>query len=996
MNEFPISLGAQSLGSSLESNFFQKRFSKAHQPNFLKGIRFSQPGSALALALFSLLFGTGLKAQTTEGKKVAVKKETPKRPTSEVQTPGSKKDTVVILGNNSNLDGKKTPQTELIYTQVAPHLTATSTDVIYSKDILKSPLTSVKNALTGRMAGLYSIQGSGQPGSDGASLSLHGVDPLVMIDGVVANLSIFNLEDIESVTLQKDALSTAMMGVRGSNGVLLITTKKGKAERQSISFTAQTSLQSSMGVPKVLNAFNYASLYNEASINDGLAPKYTQADLDAYKNGTDPFGHPDVNWRDQVIKSSSRFDRYSLNATGGNKFARYYVSLEHVNQTGFLLTSPANSYNTNNDFKTYVIRSNVDVSINKNLTGGIYLLGRILSGSEPGSTASSIIGALVNTPNNAYPVYNADGSYGGTSQFTNNIMAQTVSSGYRLNYKRDMLANFYLKQKLDGITPGLWAQVKTAINATLSEDNNRSKSFAVYQMIAGSSPTAYNKYGVDGTQANGNGIAYQGRSNYLEFSMGYDQKFKQSHGISALLLANRDNYVTNSELPYIISGISGRVAYDYKSKYVVEAAFGYNGSNRYPPNGDFKRGFFPAIGLAWNVEKENFMKGQNWLSRMKLFGSIGRNGNDDAGYFSYIQRFFDASSIYLGTSAATQTAITEQPLANSNVQIEKSNKINLGVDAAFLDNRFNVVVEYFNNKYFDLLQIRGLSTSIIGNDYPRENIGQNRYSGLDLRFGWQEKTKKGFQYYATGNISVLNTKVLFADEVYRPYDWMRRTGQRIGQSFGYQAEGLFQTQAEANASATTVGYTPQPGDIKYKDLNGDGIIDQLDIKPIGRVGKPLIFFGLSLGAEYKGFDLSALIQGVVNRDVYVGGSSIWAFQNGGFGQAYENNLNRWTPATAASATYPRLNIGSNANNQAQSSYWMRNGDYLRFKQLELGYTIPQQVLNHIKLQSVRVFARAYNLFTVQSKELDDRDPEITSGFSYPMQRLVNFGINIKL
>lgn len=997
MNEFSISLGAQSLGSSLASNCSQKRLSKALQPDFLKTDRhFLQSGWVISLTIFSLLLGAGLKAQTTNEKKGAIKKETPQIPKNQVQTPDSKKDTVVILGNNDNLDSKKTPQTELIYAQVAPHLTATSTDVIYSKDILKSPLTSVKNALTGRMAGLYSIQGSGQPGSDGASLSLHGVDPLVMIDGVVANLSIFNLEDIESVTLQKDALSTAMLGVRGSNGVLLITTKKGKAERQSISFTAQTSLQSSLGVPKVLNAYNYASLYNEASINDGLAPKYTQADLDAYKNGTDPFGHPDVNWRDQVIKSTSRFDRYSLNATGGNRFARYYVSLEHVNQTGFLLTSPNNSYNTNNDFKTYVIRSNVDVSINKNLTGGIYLLGRILSGSEPGSTASSIIGALINTPNNAYPVYNADGSYGGTSQFTNNIMAQTVSSGYRLNYKRDMLANFYLKQKLDGITPGLWAQVKTAINATLSEDNNRSKSFAVYQMIAGSTPTAYNKYGVDGTQANGNGIAYQGRSNYLEFSMGYDQKFKQTHGISALLLANRDNYVTNNELPYIISGFSGRVAYDYKNKYVVEAAFGYNGSNRYPPNGDFKRGFFPAIGLAWNLEKENFMKEQNWLSRMKLFGSIGRNGNDDAGYFSYIQRFFDASSIYLGTSAATQTAITEQPLANSKIEIEKSNKINLGVDAAFFDNRFNVVVEYFNNKYFDLMQIRGLSTSIIGNDYPRENIGQNRYSGLDLRFGWQEKTKKGFQYYATGNISVLNTKVLFADEVYRPFDWMRRTGQRIGQSFGYQAEGLFQTQAEANASATTVGYTPQPGDIKYKDLNGDGIIDQLDIKPIGRVGKPLIFFGLSLGAEYKGFDVSALIQGVVNRDVYVGGSSIWAFQNGGFGQAYENNLNRWTPATAASATYPRLNIGTNANNQAQSSYWMRNGDYLRFKQLELGYTIPQKVLNHIKLQSVRVFARAYNLFTVQSKELDDRDPEITSGFSYPMQRLVNFGINIKL
>lgn len=897
---------------------------------------------------------------------------------------------------SDKIDANKKAPVELIYTQAPTHLTATSTEAVYTKDVLRAPVTSIKSALTGRMAGLYATQGSGQPGSDGASVSLRGQDPVVIIDGVVANLSIFNLEDVESVTLQKDALSSAMLGVRGSNGALLITTKKGKAERQSISFTAQTSFQSSLGVPKFLNAYDYATLYNEASVNDGLAPKYTQADLDAYKNGTDPYGHPDVNWRSQVIKSSSRFDRYSLNATGGNKFARYYVSLEHVNQTGFLVTSPKNSYNTNNDFKTYVIRSNVDVTVNKNLTGGIYLLGRILNGSEPGATASSIIGSLVNTPNNAYPVYNPDGSFGGTSLFTNNIMAQAIASGYRNNYKRDMLANFYLKQTLDGVTPGLWAQVKTAINATLSEDNNRNKSFAVYQMVGTTTPVTYNKYGTDGTQANGNGIAYQGRSNYVELSVGYDKIINKKHGINALVLANRDNYVNNSDLPYTISGLSGRVAYNYKEKYVAEAAFGYNGSNRYPPHGDFKRGFFPAVGLAWNIEKESFLQDKKWLSHLKLFTSFGKTGNDDPGYFSYIQRFFDASSVYFGTSAATQTAITEQPLANAGITWEKANKFNLGVDAALLDNKLNIAVEYFNNKYYDLLQTRGLSTTIIGNDYPRENIGQNRYSGLELKVGWQNKTAKGLQYFASANVSVLNTKVLFSDEVYRPYSWMQRTGQRVGQTFGYVADGLFQTQAEANSSATTVGYTPQPGDIKYKDLNNDGVIDQLDIKPIGRAEKPLVFFGLSLGAEYKGFDFSALIQGVTNRDVYVGGSSIWAFQNGGFGQAYENNLNRWTPSTAATATYPRLNIGANTNNQAQSSFWMRNGDYVRLKQVELGYTLPQSVLKHVKLQTFRVFARAYNLLTLQSKELDDRDPEIISGFSYPMQRLVNLGFTIKL
>ncbi|MFN8252487.1 MAG: SusC/RagA family TonB-linked outer membrane protein [Ferruginibacter sp.] len=891
---------------------------------------------------------------------------------------------------------KQKPPVELLYTQAPAHLTATSTEALYSKDILRAPVTSAKSALTGRMAGLFATQSSGQPGADGASVALRGLDPVVVIDGVVANLSIFNLEDIESVTLQKDALSTAMLGVRGSNGVLLITTKKGRVQKQSISFTAQTAFQRSMGAPKVLNAYNYATLYNEALVNDGLAPKYTQADLDAYKNGTDPYGHPDVNWRDLVTKPSSRFDRYSLNASGGNNFARYYVSLEHVNQTGFLTTNDKNTYNTNNDFKSYVIRSNVDISVNKSLTGGIYLLGRILNGSEPGSTTSSIISTLVNTPNNAYPVYNNNGTYGGTSQFQNNILAQAVSSGYRLNYKRDMLANFYLKQKLDGIAKGLWVQAKTAFNATLSEDNNRNKTFAVYQMITTTTPVTYNKYGTDGTQANGNGIAYQGRSNYVELSAGYDKVIHKKHGINALLLANRDNSVSNGDLAYTISGISGRVAYNYKEKYVAEAAFGYNGSNRYPSHGDYKRGLFPAIGLGWNMEKESFIAAKKWINKLKLYTSFGKTGWDDPGYFTYIQRFFDASSVYFGTSAATQTAITEQTLANPNIDFEKANKLNAGVDASLLNNRLGITVEYFNNTMYDLLQVRGRSITMIGNDYPRENIGKNRYTGTEVKLSWQQTTKKGIEYFAALNTTILKTKVLFNDEVFRPYDWMKRTGQPVGQLFGYVADGLFQSAAEINSSATTVGYTPQPGDIKYKDLNSDGVIDQFDIKPIGRVGKPQIFFGLSLGASYKGFDISALVQGVTNRDVYVGGSSIWAFQNGGFGQAYENNLNRWTPANAATASYPRLNIGINSNNQAQSSYWLRNGDYVRLKQVEIGYSIPQSLLKHIKLQSIRLFARGYNLLTFASKELDDRDPEIISAFSYPMQRLTNFGINIKL
>jgi TonB-linked SusC/RagA family outer membrane protein len=864
---------------------------------------------------------------------------------------------------------------ERIYTTVPRFLSVASSDAVYSPDIIKSPVTSVKSTLTGRLAGLYSLQSSGQPGADGASLSLRGRDPLVIIDGVVANLSVFNLEDVESVTVLKDALGTAMLGVRGSN---------------QISFTAQTSIQKPLGFPKTLGAYDYASLYNEALTNDGLPAIYTNADLDAYKNHTDPYGHPDVDWKKQVLTNSSRFDRYTLSATGGNQFARYFVALEHVSQSGFFKTVDSNTYNTNNDFKSYVIRSNIDVSVNSTLTGGIYLLGRILNGTEPGYATNSIIAQLLNTPNNAYTPLNPNGSFGGTQQYQNNILAETIGSGYLQNYKRDMLTNFYLKQKLDKLAPGLWAQVRAAYNATLSENINRSKSFAVYQKVG----NIYNQYGTNGTQANGNGISYQGRTDYEEFSVGYDRTFKNKHGVNSLLLVNRDNSVSGSDLPYIISGISGRFAYNYKGRYMAEATFGYNGSNRYPDKGSTKRGFFPALGVGWNLDKETFFQDIRWLNRLKIYGSYGKTGWDDPGYFTYIQRFFDANGVVFGTSAGGNTAITEQPLANRDITFEKANKLNIGIEGSLLNNKLSFSVDYYYNRYYDLLMQRGRSIALLGNDYPRENIGRNRYTGVDVRLNWQQSISS-FQYFITTNASLQDSKVLFADEVYRQYEWMERTGHRVNRIFGYTADGFFQTPSEINTSATTVGYTPQPGDIKYKDLNNDGVIDQFDISPIGQK-YPLIYFGVGLGVSWKGLDFSALVQGVGNRDIYMGGTGIWPFLNNGFSQAYENNLNRWTPSNAATATYPRLSIGDNPNNQAFSSFWLRNGNYVRLKNIELGYSLPESWLRHVKLDAIRIFMRGYNLVTLTSSKIEDRDPEVYNGFSYPIQKLYNFGITIKL
>ncbi|WP_431294448.1 SusC/RagA family TonB-linked outer membrane protein [Pedobacter sp. P26] len=905
-----------------------------------------------------------------------------------------KKNTIII--NSKNVVLKQERDTRLLFGVVTnPINTATSSDAVYTSDVTKLPVTSLNSALTGRLSGLYALQSSGQPGSDGSSLSLRGRNPLLIIDGIPRGLSIINLEEIESVTVLKDALSTAMLGVKGFNGALLITTKRGSKAKQMISFTAQTAFQSSLKQPMALNSYNYAMLYNEAAKNDGLIQPYTQADLTAYATGSDPIGHPDVDWRNQILKKNTRLDQYSLDISGGNDWGRYFVALEHINQSGFFKTSADNTYDTNNKFLSYVIRSNIDLQINSKLSAGVNLLGRILNGNGPGitltnfgSSTQAILNSLLITPNNAYPVFNPNGSYGTSANFQTNIYGQVVNSGYTANYKRDVLADFFIKRTLNEITEGLWTRAAVSLYSTLSEDIVRSKTFAAFAF----NPTTniYTQYGNNGTQANGNQISSQARSNYMEYKIGYDHQFGEND-VSAVVIANRDNLVTGSNLPYTIKGISGRAAYTYNNRYTFETAFAYNGSNYYPPEGDFKFGFFPAVGVSWNVAKENFLINQKWLNGLKLYASYGRNGNDNPGYFSYIQQYFDGAAAYFGSSPGSQTSIFEQPLANPNISFETAKKLNLGIQGSFFNSSLGIKAEYYNNKYADLLMQRGKNSAILGQTFPNENIGKYEYNGWDFNVNWQQQPSKDLGYFIAGNFSIQDSEVIAIDEVDQPFPWMRRTGSQVGQSFGYIADGLFQSQSEILESPKLEGYVAQPGDVRYKDLNGDGLINQFDQTAIGQT-KPLLFFGLNLGFQYKSFDFSTLIQGAANRVVYLSGNSEWAFQNNGLGQAWEHNLDRWTP-TNLTGTYPRVNVGTNINNYAFSTFWMHSGNYLRIKNIELGYTLPPVLVKRVGLQSTRIFFSGTNLLTLAS--FDRVDPEVYNG-AYPIQRLLNFGINIKL
>ncbi|TCD26410.1 SusC/RagA family TonB-linked outer membrane protein [Pedobacter psychrodurus] len=921
----------------------------------------------------------------------------------------NKKDSVIAFGDSVS---SKTRIYLPFSIPLFANLSTVSTQTVDNSDLLKHPVNSVTNALTGRIAGLNTQQNSGQPGFDAVSLSLRGRTPLILIDGIPRLISTITLEEIESVTILKDAMSTALLGVRGANGALSITTKQGYNGKERISFTIQSASQRPLKMPQALNAFDYATLRNEAIRNElsvnpfyNTALLYTATDLQAFKDGSDPFGHPDVDYRNEVLKSRAPLNRYSLNMSGGNSTITYFAGVEHLKQDG--LFKSTDIYDTNNYLASYLLRSNINIQINPKLSGGIHLFGRIGNTNEPGATTSAIYSSLLTTPSNSYPIFNPNGSLAGTTRFTNNIYGMAVQSGYRQTFRRDIISDFYVKRTLDDITPGLYIKGMVSFASYLIEETNRSKPVVAFQRNVSASgvetysnaltqPSPQTNVSIISTTSGQPNVG-QGRQTYLEFSAGYNRTFKDLHNVNAAVVANYDSNVYGSNIPYSIKGLSGNASYVYNEKYIGEFAASYSGSNYYPGKSHYKMGFFPVAGLGWIISKEDFLKDSKALNFLKLAANYGRVGHDNPGYFSYIQRIFGGAVAYFGTGAGTVTTLNESTLANADITYEYANKLNINLQGKFFNNQLGFSLDYYNNKFKDLLTQRGRNTSLLGNFYPNENIGRNKYNGVELQLSWQQQKASNFNYYAALNVGFQQSVVEFFDEVEQPFPWMQRTGQRVGQSFGYVADGLYQSQADiANSSqngiATFIGYTPQPGDIKYKDLNGDGILNQFDQTVIGSKS-PLAIFGANFGFSYKFFDFSALVQGVANYTINLSSNNYFEFQNGGLGNAFSQHLDRFTPATAATASYPRLSVGFNQNNHTFSSYWLRRADYIRLKNIEVGITIPSRLVSILKISSIRVFANGTNLFTA-TKLKGNLDPEVPVD-AYPLQKLYNLGVNVK-
>jgi TonB-linked SusC/RagA family outer membrane protein len=892
---------------------------------------------------------------------------------------------------------------------------------IYTNQLTTTPATLYTYALPGQLAGLYTQQYSGfaTPQTNSQTrgdfignvvlhnnysandntefgLSLRGQVPITIIDGVQREIASLDPESIESVSVLKDGLSNILLGVNSSRGVLLITTKRAMAGTPRVSFTAQTGLQSSLSLPTPLPAYQYAYLYNEALQNDGKLPIYSGADIAAYRDHSDPTRHPDVNWYNTLLRKSSPMSSYKLNVSGGSNIARYSVSLNYLNQDGMFNTASSSPYNTNNNLNRYIINSDLMVNVTKKFVVDLQMFGRIQSGTQPGPGYGNILNQVYSTPNNAYPVYNPDKSFGGTSTFNNNLLAQSEYSGYQRTNSNDVLANLDLMYDMSSVTPGLSGKAKG--NLALSSQGLLLRSLQNNSFLI-KTDDSYAAVGTSSSQVNNFNSVSSARYSFAQLSLNYDRTFGK-HNITGMLLYDTRSVNLNFDLTSTTTNEAFKAGYNYDGKYFIEGAVNRSGYDRYPPNKQF--GLFYAGGLGWQMAKESFIKDNvSWINSWKWRATYGRTGNanvDNFGYYNFLQTYSSPNGYQYvtGNVRAGVQGIYADQLANPLISWEKADKIDVGVDIDLFNNHFKITADYYHDRYKDLLQVRGRSSLLLGTPYSVENIGVVLNQGEELTLTYQNHINN-FNYFISGNASLQYSKSLYSDETPTPYPWLRRTGQSTGAIYGYTALGFFKNAQDAATSATTTGYTAQAGDVKYKDLNSDGIINQFDMSAIGNK-KPLLFYGASLGFNYKGFSFSMIVQGVNNRELMFNNSTVTGFVGLGIfgvnyvGQGYDNLTGRWTPETAATATLPRLSLG-NTNNSTSSTLYLRKGDYLRLKNAEVGYNLPYQWVHKLKFGGIRIFANGENLVTLYGYK--GVDPEVSNG-AYPIQRVVNAGVTVKL
>lgn len=892
---------------------------------------------------------------------------------------------------------------------------------VSGEDLEKSFTQNVMNTLYGKIPGLTVMQGSGEPGSDSPGLYARGINTfdgisraiLIIVDGFETTMDHLIPQEIESISLLKDAAATALYGMRGANGVLLIKTKRGVVKPLQVNFSAQVGFQSPFKTPKFLDAYGYASLYNEALYNDygdSRAPLYSGEALEAYKTGSNPYLYPNVDWQKEMLKNSSVLQNYNLNLSGGNETVTYFALLNVSDNKGlFKGTDSKAETSSNTSLTRYNIRGNMDINISKNFSAHLTLGANIQDQRGPKGGAGNYYNKIYNTPPNAFPIINPDGSYGGNGAYSNPVgdLKETGMDSYNT---RTLQANLMLKEKLDMLTKGLSVSVAFSFNNYFIGNYNKSKLYPYFSLRANpdyNSSTGnaeeqyiYTQYSLqEAFKINDSGMD-QWRNTTYQGAVDYSRLFNKVHQVDANVVLYMDETYTrynNSDLtdrqfPYKHMGSRGRASYAYNQRYIGELAFSYEGSDLYARGNRY--GFFPAGSLGWIVSNEAFMKNQNVVDFLKLRASYGLAGSSPVvdKRYNYQQDYRYTASYFLGENNTSWGGLMEGPIADLSRTWEKEKRFNIGIEGT-LFRGLDFSFDYFHHNRYDILVNPGSEIpGLLGLELAMMNLGEATNKGFEATLGYSNKTAGGFQYYVRSNLWFSENKIDYMAEQLRNYDYQIQTGRRIGTPFGLVALGLFKDEQDILDSPEQTFGVVKPGDIKYLDKNDDGVIDNQDACPIGDTGVPAYSGSLTLGFKYKGFDFEAMFYGVGNRSTYLSGNTYLAFQNQY--TAPESALDRWTSETAETAIYPRLTTEANPNNSQYSSFFLVNGSFLKLRYAELGYSLPKNISKVVYMNDVRFFLNGTNLFSLHHLgKYKNADPEGLGG--YPTMRTISLGVKVQ-
>ena len=924
-------------------------------------------------------------------------------------------------------------------------LTLTGAVTTVDPELLRTPTASLSNSFAGVVPGVFARQTTGNPGDNVSEFWIRGVSTfgagasaLVLVDGFERDLNDINPEDIETFSVLKDASTTAIYGSRGANGVLLITTKRGRDGKTRINGKVEYSYSTRTKTPEFVDGSTYARMMNEALESRNMSPAYSADDLYLLDNQLDPEIFPNVNWMDLLLKDGAPTFRANVDVNGGGANARYFASVSYVEEGGMYNSDSAlKDYKTNANYHRWNYRMNFDLNITKTTLLKIGVAGALEKQNQPGSIYDEVWTSLMGYNAIATPVKYKNGRWGSQGKGNhNNPWVLVTQYGYNEIWKNTINTTAELTQDFGFITPGLSAIVRYGYDIYTDNGNKHWKAPEGWQAerLRDSNGELVFTKKVDEQLMIANPYSNGQKKEFFEAEIHYARNFGL-HQVGAILKYTQDGTTNNSQNDYVDKtsddpieqmnidfqrtiqgidrrhqGLAGRFTYGYANRYFVDFNFGYNGSENFAKHNRF--GFFPAYSAAWNLGEEPWIrKAAPWIDMFKIRYSYGKVGNDYLSTrFPFQGRFMtDDNDRYIfgdfGTPNYTYNGISYLMLANKDITWEVARKHDIGIDFYLFGNKFSGTIDYFRETRDGIFMTRNYLPQIIGvsnSQQPSANIGKVRSTGVDGNIAYTEKIGQ-VNLTVRGNFTYSKSKILEYDEQYSHYAYSRNSGFRVDQARGLIALGLFKDYDDIryspDQSALKGDFEIAPGDIKYKDVNGDGKINDNDIVPIGSTTKPNLIYGFGISAQWKGFDFNVLFQGVGESSFFINGFTVYPFSEGSWGNILTDVVgNYWSLGKNEDihAKYPRLTYGNNSNNNRASTYWLRDGSYLRLKNLEIGYTLPKAFVSKMHIQNVRFYFMATNLLTFS--EFDLWDPELGSsnGQQYPLSRTFTLGMTINL